>query len=91
VRENILKLTDKEIEFIKNSLRRSSQRGEDEERVAEQAGNAEAAAFYRQLAKDATSLLLVIEVQVAKPDEDSDECPECGEDYGYCQCEDEEN
>lgn len=84
-----LTLTDKELEFLKASLHRSRQRGEDEERVSEKAGNAEAAAYYRQLSRDASSLLLVIEVQTAKPEEDDeDTCPECGEDYGFCQCED---
>ena len=85
---NTLQLTDQEIEFIKTSLKRSRERGDSEEAIAEQQGNAEAAAFYRDLSVKANSLLLVIETQTAKPSEDDeDTCSECGEDYGFCQCE----
>lgn len=84
-----LKLTDQEIEFIKNSLRRSRDRGESEERLALQQGRTDAASFYCDLSAKAISLLLVIDTQTAKESEEDDEdvCGECGEDYGFCQCE----
>lgn len=85
---NTLKLTDQEIEFIKNSLKRSLDRGESEERLALEQGRTDAASFYCDLSAKARSLLLVIDSQTAKEsDDDEDVCSECGEDYGFCQCE----
>lgn len=85
---NTLKLTDQEIEFIKTSLKRSLDRGESEERLALEQGRTDAAAFYCDLSAKARSLLLVIDAQTAKePEDDEDVCSECGEDYGFCQCE----
>lgn len=83
-----LKLTDQEIEFIKNSLKRSLDRGESEERLALEQGRTDAASFYCDLSAKARSLLLVIDAQTVKEsDDDEDVCSECGEDYGFCQCE----
>lgn len=85
---NTLKLTDQEIEFIKNSLKRSLDRGESEERLALEQGRTDAASFYCDLSAKARSLLLVIDAQTAKESEDDEDvCSECGEDYGFCQCE----
>jgi hypothetical protein len=84
-----LKLTDQEIEFIKNSLRTVVDRCESEERLALQQGRTDAASFYCDSSAKAISLLLVIDTQTAKESEEDDEdvCGECGEDYGFCQCE----
>ena len=47
-------------------------------------------AFYVDLKARCEEALAVINLAVSKQAEDEDTCTECGEDYGFCQCEEDD-
>lgn len=87
-----IELTPEQIEIIKRSLRASAQRAECQSiavPVTGSHGEAAAKAFYEKLEAECRMTLAVIEAETAEPEEDT--CSECGADYGFCQCEEEED
>ena len=73
------------------SLRRSSERAED--KVAN-ASSEEEKSFYENIKTLCDSVVVSIiakQLDQRVKCDDEDVCPECGEDVGFCQCEEEED
>lgn len=90
-----IELTTKQIDTIKNSLRGSIARAVDK-RIAIPAtgllGEESAVAFYVNLERECFSALECI-LKATDPEygDGKDTCQECGEDHGFCQCEEEDD
>ena len=84
-------ITEEQFKIIRSSLYGSAARAD--ERAALALRNdfhdaKQAHDYYVKLAADCREVASLIEAQAAPAEGDDDEtCPECGEDYGYCQCE----
>lgn len=88
-----ISLTDEQIKLIRDSLKNSIDRADERAALAIRKGfhDAEAEnAFYVKLSRDCRDAIASLDAQTATTPEADDEecCPECGEDCGFCQCED---
>ena len=87
-------LTDEQRKTIENSLLATVQRAEEQASLALRKGFHDAkqeAEFYENLKSRAESALRAVAVVAVEEEANEDTCPECGEDYGCCQCEEEED
>jgi len=87
----VVTLTEEQAEIIRRSLRVSAERAAEKgrEAVAKDLHDAaEAKAFYDKLEAEYLSTLDILGKETAEEDDEDDEdiCPDCGEDYGFCQC-----
>jgi hypothetical protein len=88
-----IQLTEEQRKTIENSLLATVQRAEEQASLALRKGFHDAkqeAEFYANLKSRAESALRAIALEAVK-EEDGESCPECGEDYGFCQCEEDED
>jgi hypothetical protein len=86
-----INLTDEQRKTIENSLLATVQRADEQAALALRKGFHDAkqeAEFYENLKSRAESALRAVAV---KGEADEDTCQECGEDCGFCQCEEEED
>lgn len=91
-----IELTPEQIDTIRYSLQGSATRASEKGLEAlrnDFHDSHRAKAFYDKLEADCLALLAVIEAATAEPvaDDDEDTCQECGEDHGFCQCEEEDD
>ena len=89
---NAFNLTDKQLTTIIGSLQSQIRRADEKAAEALKKDFHDAKveeAFYVDLKARCEDALAVINAAVASQTEedDDDACPECGEDYGFCQCE----
>lgn len=90
-----INLTDDQTKTIRASLVRSAERADEAAALALRNSFHDAAAanaFYVKLAEDCRAIVTLIDSQTPTPAEPDaeDTCPDCGEDYGFCQCEEED-
>jgi len=88
---NEFKFTDKVlttiIDSLHSSIRRADEKAAEALRKNFHDANVEVA-FYVDVKARCENALVVI--NVAGPSKDENSCPECGEDEGFCQCEEED-
>ena len=88
---NEFKFTDKQlttiIDSLQSSIRRADEKAAEALRKNFHDANVEVA-FYVDVKARCENALVVI--NKAGPSEDENSCPECGEDEGFCQCEEED-
>jgi hypothetical protein len=92
-----IQLTDRQIEVISNSLLRTIRHAEEKASVAIRKGFHDAKqeeAFYVALKADAEAVRATLgaaTLDAREPAEDAEDCClECGEDEGFCQCEEDD-
>ncbi len=89
-------ITEEQFKIIRSSLYGSATRADEQAALALRNDFHDAKqsnAYYVKLAADCREIASLIEIQAApaESDDNDETCPECGEDYGYCQCEEDDD
>ena len=90
---NAFQFTDKQLTTIIGSLQSQIRRAEEKavEAIKKDLHDAKVEeAFYHDLKSRCEETLAAINLAVSKQAEEEDICTECGEDHGFCQCEEDD-